>query len=551
MSKFRPAKCPSCGGELQLPEDKDVVSCMYCGTKIIVKEVLGGADSVKKENLLKLADSAKDFGNYREALDYYNRYLEINIKSKDAWLGKAETTFLISTRENLRTSESIQCFKKVVELYDPVEQEKVRSEVYEKLRSLLNRGKERFFVFDRKQITQSPNILNEKRLFQENSVKYLQAYKELEKFYEEDIDFTREILDFLKLISINNFKFQKEVSITSDFLKQNIKTSFNRYISRQKSYYNKKVTYLNKLDQWKKAGEKGPRPKMPRMTTSNLAMIIVIICIVGAVSLCTIFSVIVNSCENKARREQEQRRAKYQDSIRQVRIEDSLAQVRLYQAFLDSLEIHNPDSFSTLMKAESLRLESLEQKRIEDSLEQIRVQDSIARAVRQDSINQDRRFQTLKYRMRIDEEEALNIIWVKHNNSPVYVNSRRHMCYPYIGLKSAMDKWLLLRVGYNLSDWLFLEKITIKVDGTEYDFPLSPSNVNQDPTGYGVSEWVDISGQESLIRKIATGSEVWVIYWGSQGRDSYQLSSNDLKVFQEIIEIYDLCSLRRFAGDLR
>lgn len=29
---FKPAKCPNCAGELQLPEDRDTVKYMYCGS---------------------------------------------------------------------------------------------------------------------------------------------------------------------------------------------------------------------------------------------------------------------------------------------------------------------------------------------------------------------------------------------------------------------------------------------------------------------------------------------------------------------------------------
>ena len=38
--KFISAKCPSCNGELQVPDDKDFVMCMYCGTNIKVRDVI-------------------------------------------------------------------------------------------------------------------------------------------------------------------------------------------------------------------------------------------------------------------------------------------------------------------------------------------------------------------------------------------------------------------------------------------------------------------------------------------------------------------------------
>lgn len=38
--KFIPAKCPSCSGDLQIPDDRDFVKCMYCGGDIKVREVI-------------------------------------------------------------------------------------------------------------------------------------------------------------------------------------------------------------------------------------------------------------------------------------------------------------------------------------------------------------------------------------------------------------------------------------------------------------------------------------------------------------------------------
>ncbi|MGC9366830.1 MAG: hypothetical protein ACP5FK_07295 [bacterium] len=550
MSKFRPVKCPSCGGELQLPEDKDVVSCMYCGTKIIVKDVLGGADSVKKENLLKLADNAKENGNYQEALDYYNKYLEIDIKSKNAWFGKAETTALSSTCENLRILESVKCFDKIIELFAEEEKEKVSLEIYEKIREILKKLKSKFLSLDRNYLLNNPQIHQVKLNFQENSVKFILAYKEIEKHYDEDIDFTEEVLDLIKLINANRYKFPKNVRVNSAFIKEKTKTSFNKFISKQKSFYQRKLIYLNKLNLWKKSGQQGPQPKMPRFTSKILIQAGVIIGVIILLGICTFLSCLINNCQNRNKRPQELRELAIQDSIRQAEIEDSIKQQELQQAFLDSLEIHNPDSFAILMKLDILKQDSIEQQQIQDSLEQFRIEDSIAELLSQDSVDQGRRFRSLKSRMRIDDEDP-EVIWVYHHNSPVYVNSRRHMCYPYMGLKSHQDRWLMLRIGYNLSDWLFLENIIIEVDGQEYIYAFNSSAVNQDPTGNGVSEWVDISGQESLIRKIAYASEVWIFYQGSEGEDSYQLSSFDLKSFQEIVEIYDLCSLRRFASDLR
>lgn len=286
-------------------------------------------------------------------------------------------------------------------------------------------------------------------------------------------------------------------------------------------------------------------------------LITIILLFVGSFMLifACVFCSMFKSCrDSQVRRrgiEAEQRVAFIQDSIKKQRTADSIEQAEKYLLFLDSLKIHNPDSFRVIFIAESLKIESIEQARIKDSIRQIFIQDSIVEAKRLDSIAEERRFRELKGKMNITHEEAIGVFWIKHNNSPRYVNSRDFMCYPYIGLKSSMNKWLMLTVGCNLSNWIFMEKITIKIDGVENNISLNNSDVNRDPTGRGVSEWVDLSDKEILIRQIPAASEVWIIYWGSHGRKSYKLTSADITVFKEIIEFFDMCGMSRFSSQLK
>src|ERR1043166_3003666 len=43
---FVPAKCPSCGGDIQVPQGRDTIICMYCGTRIIVANLSGTSNRV-------------------------------------------------------------------------------------------------------------------------------------------------------------------------------------------------------------------------------------------------------------------------------------------------------------------------------------------------------------------------------------------------------------------------------------------------------------------------------------------------------------------------
>lgn len=90
---FKAAKCPNCAGELQLPDDRDSVKCMYCGSDIIVREAIkAAAGAVNIENLMMLAKNAEKAGKNDEAYKYYSSVLEYDPKNVNAWMGRGLTS---------------------------------------------------------------------------------------------------------------------------------------------------------------------------------------------------------------------------------------------------------------------------------------------------------------------------------------------------------------------------------------------------------------------------------------------------------------------------
>jgi tetratricopeptide (TPR) repeat protein len=85
--KFVPAKCPSCNGDLQIPDDREFVKCMYCGVDIKVREVLNLRYDVNIPNLLKLGNSLIEAGNTKKAIDTFNKILENAAENYEAWFG--------------------------------------------------------------------------------------------------------------------------------------------------------------------------------------------------------------------------------------------------------------------------------------------------------------------------------------------------------------------------------------------------------------------------------------------------------------------------------
>jgi len=102
---FKAAICPSCGGNLQVPDDRDSVKCMYCGTDIIVRQAIQAGAGINIENYLSLAVTATKSGNYQEAYNYYSKVLEIDINNPEAWFGKGRSAGWLSTLSDFRFGE--------------------------------------------------------------------------------------------------------------------------------------------------------------------------------------------------------------------------------------------------------------------------------------------------------------------------------------------------------------------------------------------------------------------------------------------------------------
>ena len=115
---FKAAICPNCGGNLQVPDDRASVKCMYCGTDIIVRQAIQAGSGVNIDNYLKLAVTANKAGNYQEAYNYYSKVLEYDINNPEGWFGKARAAGWMSTFPDFRDSEIISGFQNSLDNID-------------------------------------------------------------------------------------------------------------------------------------------------------------------------------------------------------------------------------------------------------------------------------------------------------------------------------------------------------------------------------------------------------------------------------------------------
>ncbi len=125
---LKAAQCPNCGGELQLPEDKNIVTCIYCDTSIVVKEAIekkAKAAGGDVESWMHLAETSREADNDEEAIQYYNKILEVESDNAQAWFGKAECILKTSKIGELKVKEGITFFKNAVKFSSDSEEMKV------------------------------------------------------------------------------------------------------------------------------------------------------------------------------------------------------------------------------------------------------------------------------------------------------------------------------------------------------------------------------------------------------------------------------------------
>jgi len=108
---FVAAKCPQCGGDLQLDNQMETGFCMHCGSKIIVQEAVRKVridNSQMIETWMKMGNSAAEAGNHKEAYDYFTKVVENNPNNWQATFLKGKAAGWQSTYGNPRFTEFFQ-----------------------------------------------------------------------------------------------------------------------------------------------------------------------------------------------------------------------------------------------------------------------------------------------------------------------------------------------------------------------------------------------------------------------------------------------------------
>lgn len=135
---FLPAKCFSCGKEIQVPDDQDMAICMYCGKSILVRNIVQVTVGPNIDNLLTLARAASISGNHEEAYKYYTKVLEVNPENSEAWYGKGTSAGWLSTLGNFRFSEILVNYETALKLTDEESKEALKNSFADSLQKIAN-----------------------------------------------------------------------------------------------------------------------------------------------------------------------------------------------------------------------------------------------------------------------------------------------------------------------------------------------------------------------------------------------------------------------------
>ncbi len=141
------AKCTQCGANIQVDDTKEAGICENCGTAFITEKAINNYNTyvnnnnnfaganinvmgANVENLIILANNAREIGNHDEASDYYSKVLEIQPTNCEALVGKGVSILYSSNLNNIKSDELVGYISKAIE-YKKKEQEVTEQDISE------------------------------------------------------------------------------------------------------------------------------------------------------------------------------------------------------------------------------------------------------------------------------------------------------------------------------------------------------------------------------------------------------------------------------------
>lgn len=129
--KLIAAKCPSCGADIQVPDNKDFAFCTFCGSNVKVRESVIMKSDVDTENLTALGYVELDAKDYDEAIDYFTRVLDLDGRNSRAWMGKGYAVLRDTNTNVKKYEEALVYFQNAVQHCKASEKEELTNNFIE------------------------------------------------------------------------------------------------------------------------------------------------------------------------------------------------------------------------------------------------------------------------------------------------------------------------------------------------------------------------------------------------------------------------------------
>lgn len=172
---------------------------------------------------------------------------------------------------------------------------------------------------------------------------------------------------------------------------------------------------------------------------------------------------------------------------------------------------------------------------IENTIENKAVTDSISKE-RLKKI--ESHIEKLNSSFRVSKDDFEGTTWFEQKNISQYADKTAF--YTYISLNKDSFPILRLVIRYHGSDWLFIKKIKIKADDS--NFELEPHGIKRD-NDTEVWEWVDVVPDESQLRMldvIELSNKVQIRFEGKLYHSDYSLNQKDLRSLVDTDRYYKL-----------
>lgn len=143
--------------------------------------------------------------------------------------------------------------------------------------------------------------------------------------------------------------------------------------------------------------------------------------------------------------------------------------------------------------------------------------------------------------MYTEEDEMMGTVWYFPDAMPEYINDRSYVL-PYIG-KQGLTNTMWLRFAYVGDDWVFFEKVTIKVDNEYYNKTFSYFDITRDNAHGDVWEYIDhrvTSVDIDMLWDIVNSGKTIVRFEGDEYHYDITISEEDKEAIEDMLLLYEL-----------